>query len=61
MALTDWLWLVRLVIEILKLISQLPDEELQAIARIREISEPLVATRKPRTRKPKSPTEPAVT
>lgn len=37
MALTDWLWLVRLIMEILKLISQLPAEELQAIAQLREV------------------------
>lgn len=37
MALLDWLWLVRLVIEILKLISQLPAEELTAIANLRSV------------------------
>lgn len=37
MALTDWLWLVRLVMEILKLISQLPAEDLQTIANLRGV------------------------
>ncbi len=37
MALSDWLWLVRLIIEILKLIAQLPQEELDAIARLRSV------------------------
>ena len=35
MALADWLWLVRLIMEILKLIAQLPQEELAAIANLR--------------------------
>jgi len=35
MALIDYLWLIRLVIEILKLVADLPDEELAAIARLR--------------------------
>lgn len=35
MALLDWLWLVRLIIEILKLISQLPEDELRMIAGLR--------------------------
>lgn len=39
MALQDWLWLVRLVIEILLLISKLPEEELRAIAHLRQIDE----------------------
>ncbi len=37
MALLDWLWLVRLIIEILKLISQLPDDELRMIANLRGV------------------------
>lgn len=40
MALKDWLWLVRLVMEILKLIAQLPQEELEAIARLRTDLDP---------------------
>ena len=39
MALQDWIWLVRLVIEILLLISKLPEEELQAIAKLRQVDE----------------------
>lgn len=37
MALADWLWLVRLIMEILKLIAQLPQDELQAIANLRGV------------------------
>lgn len=37
MALLDWLWLIRLIIEILKLVSQLPQEELEAIAQLRNV------------------------
>jgi len=37
MALLDWLWLVRLIIEILKLIAQLPQEELVMIANLRGV------------------------
>jgi len=40
MALADWLWLVRLIMEILKLIAQLPQDELDAIASLR--TSPLV-------------------
>lgn len=36
MALRDWLWLVRLVMEILKLIAALPADDLKAIAKLRE-------------------------
>lgn len=39
MALRDWLWLVRLIMEILKLIADLPAEELQAIAKLRDVIE----------------------
>lgn len=37
MALIDWLWFIRLVIEILKLISQLPEDELRMIAGLRSV------------------------
>lgn len=37
MALIDWLWLVKLIIEILKLIAALPAEELAAIASLRSV------------------------
>ncbi len=36
-ALLDWLWLIRLIIEILKLISQLPEDELRMIANLRSV------------------------
>jgi hypothetical protein len=39
MALLDWIWLVKLVMEILRLISQLPDEELKAMCRLRIMDE----------------------
>ncbi len=35
MAFTDWLWLVRLIIEILKLLAELPKEQLVQIANLR--------------------------
>lgn len=35
MALADWLWLVRLVMEILKLIANLSDEDRAAMAKLR--------------------------
>ena len=35
MAFTDWLWLVRLIIEILKLLAELPKEQLIQIANLR--------------------------
>lgn len=37
MALIDWLWLVKLIIEILKLVAQLPADELAAIANLRSV------------------------
>lgn len=52
---TDWLWLVRLIIEILKLISQLPQEELQMIAELRKVvdlPEPPTKNRSSRTKQP---------
>lgn len=39
MALIDWLWLVRLIMEILKLIAQLPEDELRMIANLRQVVE----------------------
>ena len=53
MALTDWLWLVRLIMEILKLIAQLPQEELEAIAQLRTsdvIGDPPIRTPPKKTR-----------
>jgi len=48
----DWLWLVRLIMEILKLIAQLPEEELAAIASLRTSDVLEVPGEKPnRTRK----------
>ena len=43
MAIQDWLWLVRLVIEILGLIAKLPEDDLKAIAKLRQIDEKVVA------------------
>lgn len=40
MALIDWLWLVKLIIEILKLVAQLPEDELAAIAKLRSVVDP---------------------
>ncbi len=37
MPFTDWLWLVRLIIEILKLLAELPKEELIAMANLRSV------------------------
>jgi len=36
MALMDWLWLVRLIMEILKLIAEMAPEERAAIATLRQ-------------------------
>jgi len=37
MAFADWLWLVRLILEILKHLSNLPKEELIAMANLRGV------------------------
>ena len=39
MALRDWLWLVRLIVEILGLIAKLPEEDLKLIAKLRQLDE----------------------
>lgn len=39
MALLDYLWLVRLILEILKVISKMTDEDRQAMAHLREVSD----------------------
>jgi len=39
MALMDYLWLIRLIIEILRLVADLPEEDLRSIARLRSIDE----------------------
>lgn len=39
MAFIDWLWLIKLIMEILKLIAALPQEELDAIANLRHAVE----------------------
>lgn len=54
MALTDWLWLIKLIMEILKLIAQLPEDELRMIANLRNVVElsdpdPLKPTRTKKT------------
>lgn len=41
MALKDWLWLVRLIMEILKLIAELSKEELSTISKLRSVIEGL--------------------
>ena len=59
MALSDWLWLVRLIMEILKLIAQLPQDELEAIASLRghiHLDDP-PAKRTTRRKPPKTHTE----
>lgn len=58
MALVDWLWLVRLIMEILKLISQLPQEELDAIANLRGALDLDNPGTKRIARKRKSPADP---
>ncbi len=58
MALIDWLWLVRLIIEILKLIAQLPDEELRAIAALRNVVDLPGIPRKRQAKKNKSAGDP---
>ena len=54
MGLQDWLWLIKLIIEILKVIAQLPADELRAIANLRQITEPQ-SSRPRRARKPPEP------
>lgn len=61
MAFTDWLWLIPLIIAILKVIAQLPPEDLRAIANIRKIITPDPAPRKRQPKKPSSPTGNTVT
>jgi len=39
MALMDYLWLIRLIIEILRLVADLPEEDLRSIAKLRSIAE----------------------
>lgn len=39
MAIADWLWLVRLVFEILRLVADLPEDEIKAIAKLRQVDE----------------------
>lgn len=39
MALADWLWLIRLILEILKGVADMTVDERQAIARLRQDSE----------------------
>lgn len=52
MAFSDWIWLVRLIIEILKLIAALPAEELRTIANLRSVFEIPGVPKKQRARKP---------
>jgi len=50
MALMDYIWLVRLIMEILKLIADMAPEERVAIAQLR-IDMPMQVARKPRARR----------
>lgn len=59
MAFADWLWLVRLIIEILKLLADLPKEELIAMANLRGVVDLPGAPRKKNARPRKSPADPA--
>lgn len=61
MALADWLWLVRLIIEILKLLADLPKQELVAMANLRGIVDLPGTTAKPSRSKPGKKTDPVVT
>lgn len=59
MAFADWLWLVRLIIEILKLLAQLPEDELRAMANLRGVVQLPDPPGKKTPRKRKSPATPA--
>lgn len=61
MALTDWLWLIRLIMEILKLIAQLPEDELRMIANLRGVVDLPDPPAKRQAKKPSSRTPPVVT
>ena len=61
MALLDWLWLVKLIMQILKLIAELPEEELRAMANLRTVLDIPGSPRKRQAKKPSSPTDKAVT
>lgn len=61
MAFTDWLWLVRLIIEILKLLADLPKDELIAMANLRSIIDLPGTSRKRKPKPPSSETPPTVT
>ncbi len=58
MAFTDWLWLVRLIIEILKLLADLPKEELIAMANLRNVVDLPGQPRKRARRTPASSPDP---
>lgn len=59
MALIDWLWLVRLIIEILKLLAQLPEDELRAMANLRGVVQLPDPPGKKAAGKRRSPAKPA--
>lgn len=61
MALADWLWLVRLIIENLKLLADLPKEELVAMANLRGIVDLPGQTSKRSKKIPPKKTDPVVT
>ena len=52
MAFSDWIWLVRLIMEILKLIAALPADELRTIANLRAVFEIPGTPRKRQAKKP---------
>ena len=43
MAFKDWIWLIKLIVEILKAIAELSDDEIKAIAKLRQIDEKVSA------------------
>jgi len=50
MALMDYLWLIRLIMEILKMIAEMAPEERAMVAQLR-MDMPMQVARKPRARK----------
>lgn len=61
MALADWLWLVRLILEILKGIADMSEEDRIAISTLRHDSEHLAARPKRKKKNSSTQTDPAVT
>lgn len=61
MSLADYLWLVRLIIEILKAIADMAEPDRLAIAQLRMDSEKLATRARRKKPTPSNPTEPTVT